>query len=113
MLSMWLLLRVYAYAYLVQEYGNTRRRSECDHEIRQILIPVLKITYNIYQEFGGHTHPLSFCCSGANSKVCLIISHSQKVLKNTVRGVRFLLGFIIYLILAQMDQVYLILAVAL
>ena len=37
MLSMWLRLRVYAYAYLVQEYGNTRRRSECDHEIRQIL----------------------------------------------------------------------------
>ena len=41
-----------------------------------------------------------------------MIHHGQKLLKNTARRVRCLLGFSTYLILAQNHKVHLILAVA-
>jgi len=71
-----------------------------------------------YDIFGGHTHSLvQYCCIiqllRRKFEKTFLLFLSQKVLKNTARGARFLLDFSIYLILAQMDQVYLILAVAL
>ena len=49
-----------------------------------------------------------YCCSGAkNNNVNAFLWA-----KNTARGVRFLLGFNMYLFLAQCEQVYLFLALA-
>ena len=53
-------------------------------------------------------YSLLYCCSGAK----IIMFNAFSWAKNTARGVHFLLGFNIYLILAQCEQVYLFLALA-
>ena len=55
---------------------------------------------------------LLYCCSSAKHNVYQVPANAFSWAKNAARGVRFLLGFNMYLILAHCEQVYMFLALA-
>ena len=63
------------------------------------------------EDFGGRIFTTENCTAVQAQKI--IIFNAFSWAKNTARGVRFLLGFNMYLFLAQCEQVYLFLALAL
>ena len=62
------------------------------------------------QDFGGRIFTTENCTAVQARKIIIFNAFSRA--KNTARGVRFLLGFNTYLILAQCEQVHLFLALA-
>ena len=115
-LTMWLLHTHVVYSYnaivvIVVLY------SECDHENNQSTHAL----YELYKNSHKNCHPLNileaaylllllFILSKYILSKSVTLSHGPK---NTARGVRSLLGFNTYLILAQCEQVYLFLALSL